>query len=81
MARIIFTITHEFDNGESSTTTSNTGSLTASEASALEQYWTRKVAEGLLRMGRFLADSRDPEFAKLLADLTAVIEGKSPASV
>ena len=80
MARVIFSITHEFDNGESSTTTSNTGSLTASEASALEQYWTRKVAEGLLRMGRFLADSRDPEFAKLLADLTAVIEGKSPAS-
>ncbi len=80
MARVIFSITHEFDNGESSTTTSNTGSLTASEASAMEQYWTRKVAEGLLRMGQFLAASRDPEFAKIMADLTAIMEGKSPAS-
>jgi hypothetical protein len=80
MARVIFSITHEFDNGESSTTTSNTGSLTASEASAMEQYWTRKVAEGLLRMGQFVAASRDPEFAKIMADLTAIMEGKSPAS-
>ena len=80
MARVIFSITHEFDNGESSTTTSNTGSLTASEASALEQYWTRKVAEGLLRMGQFVAAARDPEFAKVLADLTSIMEGKSPAS-
>ena len=80
MARVIFTITHEFDKGESSTTTSNTGSLTASEASAMEQYWTRKVAEGLLRMGQFVAAARDPEFAKIMADLTAIMEGKSPAS-
>lgn len=80
MARVIFSITHEFDNGESSTTTSNTGSLTASEASAMEQYWTRKVAEGLLRMGQFVASQRDPAFAKLMADLTAIMEGKSPAA-
>lgn len=80
MARIIFSITHEFDNGESSTTTSNTGALTATEGSAMEQYWTRKVAEGLLRMGQFVATTRDPEFAKVLADLTNIMEGKSPGA-
>ena len=77
MARIIFSITHEFDGGESSTTTSNTGALTASEASAMEQYWTNRVADSLLRMGRYVATRRDPEFAKLLADLTAIMEDKS----
>lgn len=78
MARVIFTITHEFDNGESSTNSTNTGSLTATEASAMEQYWTRRIAEGMLRLGAFASATRDPEFARVLADLTSIMEGKSP---
>jgi hypothetical protein len=78
MARLIFSITHEFDNGESSTSTSNTGALTATEASAMEQYWTRRVAESLLRIGQYYSAKRDPEFAQVLADLTSIMEGKSP---
>lgn len=78
MARVIFTITHEFDNGESSTNSTNTGSLTATEAAAMEQYWTRRIAEGMLRLGAFASATRDPEFARVLADLTSIMEGKSP---
>lgn len=78
MASIKITLTHTFDNGESSTQSTETGSLGASEAAAMEQHFVRTVAEGQLRLGAYNATQRDPNFPAVMAAVAAIMSGKSP---
>lgn len=78
MASIKITLTHTFDDGNSSTQSTETGSLGASEAAAMEQTFVRTVAEGQLRLGAYNATKRDPNFPAILAAVAAIMGGKSP---
>ncbi len=79
MAKIHVSLTHTFDNGESSTTETHCGSLSASEAAAIEQVVTKQVTESFLRMGAYNAIKRDPSFREILAGVSEVMGGKTPA--
>lgn len=79
MARIKVSLTHTFDNGEESTTSTDIGSLPATEAAILEQVFTHVVVQGLLRIGAFNAAQRDPEFATKLAQTQQVMGLKAAA--
>lgn len=79
MARIEISLKHTFDNGESSTTTTDIGSLPATEAAVLEQTFTHLVVQGLLRIGAYNAAQRDAEFAAKLSQ-TQTIMGLKPAA-
>jgi hypothetical protein len=76
MERIVLSLTHHFANGESSTTTNDTGSLDATTAAVFEIYWSRKIAEAMLRMGSVQAKRRDPEFQARMAEVVGILEGK-----
>ena len=77
MAGITVSLTHHFDNGEHSTSETRCGSLSASEAAAIEQIITKLVTEAFLRMGRHNATVRDPEFPALLAGVAGIMNGKA----
>lgn len=79
MAKITISLTHEFDNGESSTTSTQIGALPATEAAVLEQVFLHTVTQGLLRIGAYNASQRDPEFASKLG-VTQQIMGLKPAA-
>lgn len=79
MARIEVSLKHTFDNGESSVTSTDIGSLPATEAAVLEQVFTHLVVQGLLRIGAYNAAARDPEFAAKLTQTQSVM-GLKPAA-
>jgi hypothetical protein len=80
MARIEVSLKHTFDNGESSVTSTDIGSLPATEAAVLEQVFTHLVVQGLLRIGAYNATQRDPEFAAKLNATQTIMGLKPPAA-
>jgi len=75
MERIVLSLTHHFANGECSVTTNDTGSLDPTTAAVFEIYFSRKIAEAMLRMGSAQAKKRDVEFQAKMAEMVAILEG------
>lgn len=80
MAKITVSLVHEFDNGETSSTSTTVGSLGASQASALEQVFLTQVTQTLLRLGRYNAEQRDAAFPAMLQAIIEIAGKQSPGA-
>ena len=76
MAKITITLTHTFDNGQSSSTTTEIGALGPTEAATLEQTFVPLVQQSLQRLGRYNATVRDANFPAMLTATQDIMNGK-----
>ncbi len=71
-------ITRTFADGRKSKISADIGSLSPTDGAVLEQIFVTQGVQGLLRIGRYNAEQRDPAFAPTLAK-TLEIFNKSGA--